>query len=790
MSTKNVESILPLSFSQSMLLLHHLQAEVDEGFLCIEGRVEGNIDQQAFSEAWQKTTERHSILRTSIHWENIDKQVQVTRSTARIQVEYLDWSAQSDKELEEAFNAFKKDISSEKLPLTAAPISKVYLIQVEQKAYKLIWISHHIIMDGWSSANILKDVFGIYNSIQTGESFSEAPLPSLLDYHSTLNHINREPVKSYWQNQLVDFEAPSLIASKGMQYEFNSLKQVLSKANLQHIRDYCLNHKITLNTFFQGMWFLLLSKRFQRAKVVLGSIVSGRTVPLSGIEKMAGLFTNKVPVISEVQSEQLLSTYLKAHQKEQLTLQNYEFVDFGEISEWVNWKGNPALFDTILIVQNFPAPVLNYDSVRFSNFKSGITSTYPITASIIPQEELTIQIKFNKALVSTEEIQWFMNNLNQLLTTNFSEEKPSSYYLDQIAPFQQQQTTQQDSGILIPFNPPVNQTELELSKIWQSVLNIESISTTANFFELGGKSLHAVRMLSQVQRVFGQAISPASFLKQPTIKALVSALESESGLEAWASLVPLKINGSAHPLYCIHAGGAHVFMYNTFSNLMPENQPVYGIQPKGLDGLEDPHTSIEEMASDYIAEMRSVQTEGQLHLLAYCFSTAVVLEIARQEITNNQPHPLIFIVDSGANPWYLKQRNDKKEKFKQVVHAVTSGSFNQLSRMIGKRLSPKAVPANDEFQDEEGIPEALKQALVHSYQTYHWTPIEGKVILIRSSEFSNRSDKNYHLEAWNELAQGGCEVFVVDGKHKTLFEPPNVVGLAQQVLSCLNDGNA
>jgi len=105
---------------------------------------------------------------------------------------------------------------------------------------------------------------------------------------------------------------------------------------------------------------------------------------------------------------------------------------------------------------------------------------------------------------------------------------------------------------------------------------------------------------------------------------------------------------------------------------------------------------------------------------------------------------------------------------------------NRYIRTKQKALSPL------ENEQEKKLRLTIN-SLNQLYHHYTWKPFDGKITFIRSTEFVNRADKNSHLTQWNKLAKGGLEVHIVEGHHKTLFEEPEVKGLAQKITSCLID---
>ena len=262
-------------------------------------------------------------------------------------------------------------------------------------------------------------------------------------------------------------------------------------------------------------------------------------------------------------------------------------------------------------------------------------------------------------------------------------------------------------------------------------------------------------------------------------------LTGEQSQKSWSSLVPLRATGKKLPLFCFHAGGGHVFFYKALTHHLDTTQPVYALQPKGIDGSELHHQSIEEMASDYIREIRSVQTKGPYHLLGTCFSNAVGLEVANQLTAEGEEVAMLAIIDSGPTHLIPVSPNGEKKTVRRFAKMLGKGDWKGIVKKLRNRWIRLQKKYNSQKSEEEKNLNAMVDALNMMYRKYIWKPFDGKITFIRSEEFASRSDKKFHIEQWTNLAGQGLEVHVVPGHHLTLFEEPEVDGLVKQLEQCL-----
>ena len=176
------------------------------------------------------------------------------------------------------------------------------------------------------------------------------------------------------------------------------------------------------------------------------------------------------------------------------------------------------------------------------------------------------------------------------------------------------------------FIAPRNELELQLTRIWEQVLGIPIISVNDNFFEIGGHSLLAVRLLAQIEQVFDKNLPLATLFQAPTIEQLANALRQTEGSSSWSSLVALQPHGYKPPFFCVPGNLGNVFVdLGDLAKHLGPDQPFYGLQ----DGIQNP-AQIEALAVRYLDEIRTVQPEGPYLLGGVCSGSIVAFEMAQQ----------------------------------------------------------------------------------------------------------------------------------------------------------------
>lgn len=381
---------------------------------------------------------------------------------------------------------------------------------------------------------------------------------------------------------------------------------------------------------------------------------------------------------------------------------------------------------------------------------------------------------------------------------------------------------------------PRDELEIQLTKIWEKVLNVQPIHIQDNFFDLGGHSLLAVQLFSQIKNSLGKDIPIATLFQAPTIEQLASILRQKGWSNSWSSLVPIKPGGSKSPFF-FHGGAAEAMTWAGFGRLLPPDQPFYGLQHPILDGKPISLNSVEEMASLCLKEIQTIQPNGPYFIGGHCFGGTVAFEIAQQLHAKGEKVAFLALVDAYVpksvqinnvflktqawfNKWNfllyktyyyhvesLNQQNligkliylgnwlQNKANFKLRQKLGYKRLKAKLSDTQNSNLSP--TPQNlitlsqfDEF--DEFIPyEAryLQAQKLNRAAKVHYTPqvYPGRITLFRAS----KQTLEWYFGAklgWEDLANEGIEVYEVPGLFGNLFNKLSLPILAEKVKDAMN----
>ncbi|WP_194972390.1 non-ribosomal peptide synthetase [Aquiflexum lacus] len=334
---------------------------------------------------------------------------------------------------------------------------------------------------------------------------------------------------------------------------------------------------------------------------------------------------------------------------------------------------------------------------------------------------------------------------------------------------------------------PSTEIEKLISKIWCESLKKEKIDINADFFEFGGHSLLAVKVLSLLEKELDQKIPLNVIFKYPRIVDLAEYIEYESIHDTSENyLVPIKPNGAKPPLFIIHGVGSTNSIYYTLAKFIENDQPIYGFQPKGLDGVEVPNQSVEEMAAYYISLMIRQYPSGPYCIAGYSFGGYVAFEMARHLKAMGREVSKLILFDTSAyeDPEKLTVlKKIKLEVGKRLVNLAFAfkepwGFYEQKSRSFGRKkdlllikLNLKAKPETQ--KDHGSIIKVVAKNNVKILKQYKLNPYKGDLHLFKVKNMSFYvEDTKYY--GWAPLVNKVHNVHV-SGHHDNIFKKPEIL---------------
>ncbi|WP_410592315.1 non-ribosomal peptide synthase/polyketide synthase [Amycolatopsis sp. lyj-23] len=408
---REVDDIYPLTPLQAGMLFHSLldptaDAYVDQARMLLDGV----RDPDAFAQAWQQVADRTPVLRTELVWDGVEEPLQVVRHRAVVPITRHDWRGLSEAEQDDQLDRLSAADAATRLDLRTAPLMRLAIIALTHDRVLLMWTSHHIVLDGWSLAQIFTEVCEQYAALTEHRAPRVPAHRPFRDYLGWLAAQDVTAAEDHWRAVLAGFAAPTPLPadrSPDRAHRTRSSRTTrtsLSAADTARLRDVARRHSLTVNTLVQGAWALLLAHSSGESDVVFGTTVSGRPDDLPGVETMIGMFINTVPTRTQIDSRQPVLTWLQRLQDEQNQARRYDFVALGKLRALSDVPSGENLFDSMVAFENYPFDenAAAQAGVTLREVTALDATTFPVTLRAYVDRQLGFELATDPALFDEE----------------------------------------------------------------------------------------------------------------------------------------------------------------------------------------------------------------------------------------------------------------------------------------------------------------------------------------------------------------------------------------------------
>jgi len=389
--------------------------------------------------------------------------------------------------------------------------------------------------------------------------------------------------------------------------------------------------------------------------------------------------------------------------------------------------------------------------------------------------------------------------------------------------------------------PPRNDIESEVAAVWRELLKLDVVDVNHNFFEAGGHSLMAVRLLAALNERFEVQLPLRTFLLEPTIAGLAERIAQAHATDCGhahtgplpRAIVPIQPNGDKRPFYCAAPGGGVVFPYYNLMPYLDPARPFYGLQDPGLDEGNKPYQTVEELARHYVAEIRQFQPNGPYMVGGWSFGAYVALEMAQQLKEVGQEVTLVAIIDMpcpvapptgvarllsllGMVPGALRYGSWAARNFvpytRDMFYVLTSGRrrdqhkskrpgwreymgwlWLDVMRRICSGTDVQNVLPEDAEQLSVRQPNFLPILRVNNANSkalrrYRARPYPGKLTLLRGEDRPFSQNDGDPALGWGNVA-AGVDMHILPGNHVTLFRKPFIEALGHRLRAVIDQAD-
>lgn len=606
-----IDNLYPATSMQQGMLYHSM---LDAGAYVsqIYPTFTGVLSTDHFRQAWQLVVDRYDILRTVFVGEG-EQLHQLVVKTAQVPWFEEDLRSLSEDQQAQRFEEARQQDKASGFDPTQAPMLRIRVFKLADNRFKVLWSSHHMLLDGWSTPLVYRDVMAAYQALLSGDSIRLPAVVPYSNYISWLQAQDREAAADYWKKHLSDLHRSTPLVLDRMPGDrkqgHQSRSIQLSKDASDKLQAFAKRSQTTVNTLTQLAWGLLLHRYSGEKTVAFGATISGRPAAVPDVESMVGLFINTIPVkISFEQTEvsQLLSTLQRSFQDSN----DFGYLPLAEVQSYSAVAHGMPLFDSLIAFENFPIDAATGTTADASDrglamdgLGADEQTNYKLTLVATMQEVLTISCRyrgedFSELAVERmlEQLVFFLAQLpvaGSVETIELPEDefhaqlRRTAHSADTSVPVAQQTSAQ-------AVVRPRTQTEADMLEIWQEVLAVEISSIRDGFFDLGGNSLKAMRVAGHVAAHFGIERSLKALFLHNTIESLSRYVDSQ--MQVVREQIPVVDKNAALPLSFaqqqlwvvdqVNGGSAH---YNMSFALRLRGELDHDALRKSLDTIIERH---------------------------------------------------------------------------------------------------------------------------------------------------------------------------------------------------------
>ncbi|MGY4712885.1 amino acid adenylation domain-containing protein, partial [Mycolicibacterium sp. CBM1] len=516
-----VADVLPLTPLQQGLLFHAQVAHsVGDDVYAVQMGVTltGRLDRYRLQEAVQAAVQRHPNLAARFCDTAgvqdpalcFDEPVQVIPADPVIPWHYVDLSGDVPDREEQIAHLCAAERAAV-CDVSGQTAFRATLFRIASGQHRLILTNHHILLDGWSLSVLLGEVFAGYYGQRL-----PAPVP-YRRFVSWLAERDVQAARCAWREVLAGFDTATLVGRPDRRAVGpRRVTAVRVSAEITSaLQELARSRQTTVSTVLQAAWTQLLMSITGRRDIAFGVVVAGRPADMTDTDSMVGLLINTVPLRVSVAPGHTVADLIDLLRDGRSQTIEHEHLGLHEIQRIT---GLQQLFDTVFVYENYPTDISllsGADGLSVTDVTSRDYYHYPLTIQAVPGSELDLRIQYRTDVFDDDRIAALIGQFERVLATMAT---------DPGARLAVPHTSDTDPAPAIVERPayaaPATEAQRSLCDIYSRVLGIERVGVDDSFFDLGGDSLSAMRLIGTIRAALGNSLNLATLLGAPTVREL------------------------------------------------------------------------------------------------------------------------------------------------------------------------------------------------------------------------------------------------------------------------------
>ncbi len=787
-----------LSFGQERLWL---MARLDPGSslynIAVAYDLRGPLDLTALQQSVRRIAQRHAVLRATFPSKN-GQPVQRVVPEVPLVFEVAELGEGSAAEREARAAQLAAEEAQQPFDLTQGPLWRVKVFQDHNGSHLLVLVMHHIISDAWSFYIFCQELTEFYEASTSGRSSSLDNLPiQYADFgqrqRQRLSGKVFEEHLAYWRSHLCGevprLQLPTDRRGLGAMNHRGAFQAITIPAQVtQALGALSQRENATMFMTLLAGFEVLLNRYSGQEDLVLCTPASGRH--RSQTKELIGYFNNILPMRFDLRGDPSFVDVVRRTRQVVLGAFRYQDLPFQFIADSPNLKAvslSRAMFSLDIEWPpklRLPGLVSEPWAVRTK------TADFELSISLwLDGEELRGVFEYKTELFHADTIARMIAEYRQLM--ELLAERPET------AVSRLPARTKSDAGLLEGssgqrpsiYRPPNSPIQCRIVKEWEDILGIHPINVDDDLLELGASSLAVARLMQRLEGMFSVRLPLTSIFQARTVERIAALVQEGCTLPS-SALAAIQPAGMYPPLFLCEGIG----IYYPLVHHLHGEQPVYGLATE----VANDYPQVEDLASSYLAEVRTVQPQGPYFLGGLSFGGIVAYEMAQQLHAAGEEVAFLAMFDTPT-PWAytplppLRRLSGHLANVRRYGFGYVQEKVRRRLRELTNTLRETEQPATDSAAVILADTERQRHRFSATADRYQLRTYPGRVTLFALANRDALSDSMFDPSlgevdptlGWDRVAAGGVEVHELSGGHISIFLEPHVRRLAEKLTVCL-----
>jgi non-ribosomal peptide synthase protein (TIGR01720 family) len=379
--------------------------------------MEGPVDKHLLEAVWKALVMRHKVLRTRFLRDDKGELVQVVCKHGDLELTELDYSHLDERGQQQALSKLQAKDRTTRYDLSKSPALRLYWVTLSPAGrFAIVMSNHQIILDGWSTSLLSKDLIVCLMHIVAGKKLP--PTQGHSDFGAYVDWLSRQPLNdalAYWRGALDGYRLSEplhrlMIASPstaGSADVYGESQFIVEDELLASVQETAKTSQTTSNAVFQAAWALSLAQLSDSRDIVFGATVSGRAAEFEGVTEVIGQCTNSLPVRVRMSAEMTVAQLLQMVHAANAQAQSHNLPSLTQIAKAIGLESGSALYSSNFIFENIPRADSNSIGLPIKTIAATWTDgwQFPLRIFIVPEEKTWVRFAFDTSRFSITEIE-------------------------------------------------------------------------------------------------------------------------------------------------------------------------------------------------------------------------------------------------------------------------------------------------------------------------------------------------------------------------------------------------